>query len=619
MSAQAPAPLSFALVARRVQIRVWLRRWLAWLAKSVAAVSALMLVLLIWAAISLNPSALMGGLVVLGLWLLGSAAMAAWKMPSSFSAIALWDDQAGRREAFATASWFELQPTRSVAEQTHLEAQLQALPQALKTLSKDLPLKLWKRFLELPFLAVAILYGLSFWSAQEKEVILDAAMEQIAKTEAEKLAKTALDKKPLAGLTEEEQKALNQLNENLKATAEGLENAQGKEARSVLSELEKRAREAEKLAQKLGADRDAWASQSLIEALRGQADTADLGDAVAGKQALQAAKAADDLAQALQSPKVEEKIRERLNETLKEAQKQSEKEDRQRMVGQHVLAAADQLQQGQPQPAGAEFDKLADKLRDQAQREQARKELEKLAQQLRDAGSNIAGQNQKGGMQQMSAAGQQPAGQAGETPQVGQAQAGQNPSALQPPGLGQMGQGQPMQMTPPNSGQGEGQPQQMMLSQGQVGQPGQAGEKGQGQPMLMAPVPGQKAGDKPEMLLLGPPGDSPEGGAAIAITIPGGKDPGVGKAELKADATAQQTTDQQAVVNAQQGNDGQSSVRAVEGGVRQENAGRSATQTAAEFIQAQEEALDESALPPSRREQVRRYFTELRKRFEQRP
>jgi hypothetical protein len=37
---------------------------------------------------------------------------------------------------------------------------------------------------------------------------------------------------------------------------------------------------------------------------------------------------------------------------------------------------------------------------------------------------------------------------------------------------------------------------------------------------------------------------------------------------------------------------------------------------AVETIHEQEAALDDAALPPSRREQVRRYFQELRKRFE---
>jgi hypothetical protein len=57
-------------------------------------------------------------------------------------------------------------------------------------------------------------------------------------------------------------------------------------------------------------------------------------------------------------------------------------------------------------------------------------------------------------------------------------------------------------------------------------------------------------------------------------------------------------------------------MRSVEGGARKEDPTRSATPTTLEAIQAEEAALDEAALPPARREQVRRYFNELRKRFE---
>ena len=70
------------------------------------------------------------------------------------------------------------------------------------------------------------------------------------------------------------------------------------------------------------------------------------------------------------------------------------------------------------------------------------------------------------------------------------------------------------------------------------------------------------------------------------------------------------------MVRGQQNNEGQSTVRSVEGGARTEQSTRTATQAALESIQAEEAALDEAALPPARREQVRRYFNELRKRFE---
>jgi hypothetical protein len=100
------------------------------------------------------------------------------------------------------------------------------------------------------------------------------------------------------------------------------------------------------------------------------------------------------------------------------------------------------------------------------------------------------------------------------------------------------------------------------------------------------------------------------------VAQPGGPKAGVGKADLNNTPTEKQDTQKQDVVQAQQNAEGQSTVRSVEGGARAENAARAATQTTLEAIQAEEAALDESALPPARREQVRRYFNELRKRFE---
>ena len=292
------------------------------------------------------------------------------------------------------------------------------------------------------------------------------------------------------------------------------------------------------------------------------------------------------------------------------------------MVGQHVLAAGEQLRQAQAEAAGAEFEKLAERMRELSLREQSRRELEKLAEQLRESGSNIAGQNgESGAMQAMTGAGQQ--GQpssSGATPQVGQAQPqpGQ-PSqgaqqALQPPGFGQNGaqqQGQSMQMMGPGQGQGEGRPMQM-AQPAQQGQPGQ-----QGTPMLFAPVPGQKPGDKPpeRIILGGPPGAGAEGGMLFAM--PGGKEPGVGKAELNASATDKLQSAGTTVVNAAPSGEGPSTSRAVAGAIRQENATQSATRTAVEFLAVEEAALDEVELPAARREQIRRYFNELRGRFEE--
>lgn len=625
---------AFAPAAQRVVARVWLRRWLAALGRTLWPVCGL--VLLFAAGILLGKTAAPTILVWLAviLWLAIPLALIWRRRPRPYGALALWDQVTNRREAFATAWWFEQKEQQpghaplTPAQRLHVETQRPLLAAALPALNRDLPLHADRWLWLPPGLALALTLFITVLPRHDGILWVDEAMKQQALQEAAKLARTEWEKKKLDGLKTDEKADLDQLKENLKQTAQNLEKAGGKDAREVMADLERRAREAEKLAERLGADKSDWASQKLTQTLRQHADTADLGDAVAAKDADQAAKAAEALAKMLNSAQLTHDAQERMNETLKDAQKQAEKDDAKKLVGQSVLTASEKLQQSQAPAAGEQFDKLAAQMRDLAQREQTRKELEKLAQQLRDSGSNIAGQNGAGGMQQMAAAGQQGQGQqnaAGQSPKVGQAQAGQmgqnsNQQALQPPGISQMAPGQqPQQMMTPVPGTGQP-PQQMMMAQGQP-QPGKAGQNpGQGQPMLMAPIPGAKPGEQPSALLLGPPGsDPPSGSPPVAIAMPGGKEAGNGVAELNAAATQAQKSGNQAVVTAQQNAEGQSTVRAVEGGTRKEAAGRSASQIAVDFIHSEEEALDESALPPSRREQVRRYFTELRKRFEKQP
>ncbi len=553
-------------------------------------------------------------MLLVALWTVGTGIAAFVKRPDAFAALALWDEAGRRREAFATAWWFEQQAELTTAQREHIAAQRAVLASSLPGLAAALPVRPPRAMWIAPGIALlGFCLPVVFGTRAVREVVsLD--MQQTAKREGAELAKKDWDSQKLAGLTAQEKKELEKLKDNVQKTAKELENSKGKDAREVLSDLEKRAREAEKLASQLGDEKDAWASEKLVDELRKHADTADLGDAVADKKADNAAKAADALAGQLKSPQLTNEARERMNETLKNVHKEAEKEDRARPVGENVLAAGDEMSAAKPVEAGKEFEKLAEKMRELARREQTRKELEKLAQQLRDAGSNITGQA-AGGMQQMAEAGQQGnLPQSGKTPQVSQAnpqqgQSGTKPQ-LMPPGLAQNAQQGQMNSAPvPGTGQ---QPQLSMMDQ-----PRGQGKGDAGKPTLFAPVPGMKPGEKPDALLLGE-GPPPEGqpDASITLSAPGGLPPGAGTAKLDSGATEKQETANQSMVAAQKTGEGQSSFRSVEGGTKKETATRSATATAMEAIQAEEEALDEQALPPSRREQVRRYFTELRKRFE---
>lgn len=619
MSQTASHNPAFALVAQRVQVWVALRRWLAVLRMTLIPAS-LVLVLLMLATLRGSGSVLSPwlGLVV---WLVGSLGYAWWRRPGEFSALALWDQAAGRREAFASAWWFEKHAEEGETARAHIDAQRVVLAQAWPvSLKRDLPLRP-DRWLALPLLIAILGSFISIITAPPSEVVvMDQDMTRKAAEEAKKLAQTDWEKKKLAGLKEEESKQVEDLKQKLQKTASALANAGGKDARDVLAELEKRAREAEKLAEELGNGKEPWASEKLIDAMRQHADTADLGDAVAAKNAQAASQAAETLASQLKSPQLGAEAKERMNETLKDAQQQADQEDRKRAVGQNVLAAGDQMQQGKAAGAGEEFQKLADKLRDLALREQSRKELQQLAQQLRDSGSNIAGQqdSSNGAMQQMSQAGQgESSPQQGQqsAPQTGQGQNGQQ--MLNPPGMGQAGQQNQMQQPQDGKGQG-GQQQQPMMSMGQ-GQPGQAGKQGQpgDGPMLLAPIPGGgKPDDKPPTIIVTSDGAQADPNGPM-LTMPGnGLSPGSSKADLNNTPTEKQSTGDQSVVRAQQNSEGQSTVRSVEGGARNEQSTRTSTQTALDAIQAEEAALDEAALPPARREQVRRYFNELRKRFE---
>ncbi|MBL9181933.1 MAG: hypothetical protein JNN17_07320 [Verrucomicrobiaceae bacterium] len=621
MSEPASPACVFAPVARKVQGRVVLRRWLAWLQKTVWPVSIVLALMMLW-ALRGGASIVAALWCTLALWKIGGLVFAWLRRPGAFSALALWDSAAGRREAFANAWWFEDRREASEAAQRHVEAQKAALTPAMSKLSSDLPLRP-ARSLLLPLLLVMLGSLISAVRTPTEEIlVLDDVMAAKAAEAAKELAKLDLDKKKLAGLKAEEQKQVEDLKAKLEQTAAELADAGGKDAKQVLAELERRARDAEKLAEDLAKGKDDWASDKLVEELRKHADTADLGDAVAAKNSPAAAKAAEKLGDELKSPQISAETKQRLNNTLKEVQDNAEEQDRKRMVGQHVLGAGDQMQKGDLKAAGAEFEQLAEKMRDAALREEAQKQLQQLAEQLRQAGSGITGENQTGAMQELGQNSQQgPQGQNQQSvPQMGQQQGGpqnqQQQQMLAPPGIGQ--QQQQNQMQQPQNNQGQGQQQQMMMAQpGQQGQPNQQGQPGP--PMLVAPVPGQTPMNPTKNNMVIVPGNAPNDPnkpGFMTQSPSSGDKPGVGKSDLNNAPTTKQETAKSDMVQAQQNAEGQATVRSVEGGARKEDAARSATQTTLEAIQAEEAALDEAALPPARREQVRRYFNELRKRFE---
>ena len=97
-----------------------------------------------------------------------------------------------------------------------------------------------------------------------------------------------------------------------------------------------------------------------------------------------------------------------------------------------------------------------------------------------------------------------------------------------------------------------------------------------------------------------------------------GRDPGAGTADLNAGQTTPSQASRSGLVDAAPSGEGPSTTRTVESqNTKSEDARRAATQESLQQIQLEEAALDDLPLPPGRREHIRRYFNELRKRFEQ--
>lgn len=601
----AAAASTFAEVSRCVLRRLLLRRALQRVVQTLPfAAAALALVIVLRATGVAWPG--FGLTLGLGLaWIAGCFAFAWRRRPGAYGALAFWDQQTGRRDAFANAWWFEQQPARDPAQDFHLREQLRELPAALPALRRDIALPDLRLLGSVPLLLIALALIPGGKGLHPPDASLTDVGRRLAEREGQKLAEKKLDPGSMAALKEDEKEELEKLQQKIAETAKSLGRQKAGTARGVLSELDKRARDAEKLAEKLGAGRDAWASDQMVAEMRKHADTAELGDAVADKSTKNTAEEAEKLAGRLRDEQLAGETRDRLAETLREIGGQSQPGDEERTVGQHVIAADKSLAQALPRDAGAEFQKLADKMKSLAAREKAREQLEKLAQQLRDSGSNIAGQGAQGMQELAGGESQDRQGNSNQQqmmtmPNAPQMQALEAPATSNAP-QGQ-GSGQSLQMLQPSKGDGKDGKGIALAPPG--AKPGGKPDGGSDKPTLFAPVPGLPPDQRPSAVILMPGSSS------------GGAPPGTGTAKHGNDPTKPARAGQESMVNAQRGAEGQSTVRSVEGGARTEQAARSAQATALEAIKAEENALDDAALPAARREQVRRYFTELRKRFE---
>lgn len=574
------------------------------------------------------------------LWLVAVAAWSWLRSVSPLQALTHWDERAGHQDMFSSALEFAATPDAALpeGERRHIEVALGRLPEALSTLPQALPLPRWGGLWWLPVLAAGLAMLPRWQGGGEIVTVLDAAAVAAAAQEAEQIKQDAKDiKKIEEALTEEEKKELNQLQDLLGGAAEELGNAQDKTARDVLEALEARAKAAESLARKLNPLTDTWASEEMLREMSQHPDTADLAATVKDKSAGGASEQADKLAEALKDPNLKQETQARMALALERTMNKATAEDQEKPVGEHVGNADRKMQQKQALPAAGDFTQLANHFRRVEQREAAERKLRELSEKLREAGSQLAGSKMESmeNVAQGQNAGQQGAGQQGMQGiqnQNFQIPANQPPAMAPTPGQGQnqaAGQqpGANAQMTPgmaaPVPGQQGAQGQQggqqgMAAAQpGQQGPPGQAGQQGLGSlGQFSAPIPGMAPGaPAPQGSGLGQPAAA--GAGAMASGAAGGNQAGTGSTGLGNDPTQATTAANTSKVAAQTTATGESTMRTVQGQAREEQATRSRQEVAADFIKVQEEALDEQALPLSRRAHVLKYFTVLRQRFEE--
>ncbi len=576
-----PEKKPFRAAAGRARNRLVLARWFALLKRSAppvfAAAAALLLALRLG---GMRWGELPAAAALAGVWFTILALWAVLRRPTALAALALWDERAGRREALASAYCFEAAAQPSLGERRHLDRAREMLDRARPSLRRDLPTRFALRALLLPaaFLALSA-SGLLRAEASTEEAALEEGARRRARRAAEVLNEKIEKFKGMKGLKPEELKAAERLKEKLEATAEKMRAPGKTSSREILAELERRAKEAEKLARELAAGDIEASASKMIDELARHADTAKLGAALKANDLDGSKLSAEQLAAKLKDKGLTKEVSKRVKEALKKALKAADADDMKSKLGQKLRMAHEEMKKGRPKKAGDRFSELAEHFAGRKQRERARRQLERLVKMMRETGWKLSGRELKrlrpreyDGMLEPLPEGLTMLKEGGLP--------GNRESWL-PGKPGRLGVGML-----PGSGKGAG-----LI-------PGSGSGEGFGMGG-MTPVPGTEAA-----------GVLPGGGGT------GGLRAGRGTAPLGKKPTRPHRTTGTGVVKARPGKDGASVVRLVEPSGHKETAYRVARKVAVDFIKAEEATLDEELLPLSRREQILRYFTALRRQLE---
>ncbi|MBN1809346.1 MAG: hypothetical protein JW909_09790, partial [Planctomycetes bacterium] len=542
------------------------------------------------------------------------ALLGAWiSRPGHVEALAYWDETAARNEKYVSAYWFEGGEQPEAGELIHMARAARSLDADLAGLAKDIPAAFPGMAVIAPLLLVMVaVSGILTFSDGAAQDELTAAALRRARTTAQELADKSSALDALQGLSDQEKASVEKLKSSLQEITRWMEDSEGKTSRDVLEELDRRAREAEKLAEAMEALEKAALSSAMIAELERHADTADLGTALRASALEKISVESEKIADRLRDRNLTIEAAKRLEYALEQAMNAASDEDRESLAGRHLDAAHRELQNERRLLAAEEFSQLARRFAQAEQRQQARRQLERLAENLRNSGQQIFGNDGLRRLRQSRYAGMQQLTPRQLNIYRAFQQRGMNPGGS-PMQLGQM---TPMPGTP---GAPTAPPGQMPYGTAQG-----------------TPIPGSMQGGIPGAMQGGVPGGVPGGMAqgmtpggmgmgagAAAGAVPGGPGGGVGglEAGVGSAAYASSLTDRMApghtgVVNAEIGRNGESMAYNLDGQGHAENARRSKSEIAVDFIKAEEEALAAEPLPLARREQVLRYFTALRRQLE---
>jgi len=542
------------------------------------------------------------------------------RAPRVLEALVKLDHSGAWKDRFASAWAFLNQENRGVGEELHIEIAGDSLDEALAAFPEANPLPDLRVAWVLPALAVVFsLTPILRPTPDAADNLLSAEMVNEAGGQAEEINREAQQLNNLSSLSEEEQKALEQLRVEIDQMTARLEEAQGMTTGEMLEELEARARAAERLARDMTAGSEEWASEAMIETMSAHADTADMAVAVRDKNAEAVAKEAFGLQEVLETESLSAEIEDRLGQTLSNIKASSEDADRARPVGERFGNASSKMERREALEAAHEFEELGKHFQFLQEREVSQDKLEDLAEAMREAGSEISGKE----LEKMES--------------LASSELGERPV---PQGL------KGLESDDLSRGLSELQPPQESEGKGKDELPGLAGGEGE---IKVPPVPGTQrdssGADTSQQALRAPiPGegepngdggsltanDSGEAGGGNSLQAPvpgmapgdsnvsgqGGDEAGTGTAELvDSESTIHQARNDSKVM-AQVNEEGESTFREVDGEFRQEEVTRSRRDIAAEFLAVEEQALDGKSLPLSRRKHVVRYFSAIRQQFE---